>query len=498
MQIMHYRQLIANTLKSTRFTGIKTILSVLIAINTTSPIQASSFKEIERRVWLDDERSFADIENIVVAALQNEPNSAKFHYLLSHLFVRRYSNSPADMNLLKKASELAQQAIDLSPKEEYGYVIIAEVLDIMGQTPNALKMLDSNYNPLFTPGWRTWFMRAKLKSDRLNNNEVLKILEKSMLSTNSQPEIISPYVIAVINASSSNSRIEKELADWDKRFPNFLFKESRALALARQKKYKAAHTLYVQTYSPKFDRVEALLNDAIILHSHLRSPRKAETLLQHITKNLKEKASNNTLALAYANLGVIQLKYGRSKVARDSFVSAITLADNRYEILEFITKSFRSQKKFRQLEGLIRTLNDEIPGSGILYALLGETLSEDLHDHDQALESFANAIVLEPKRSDFYNGMGLTYYRQNMLNKALYIFYQASKVDPDDAIARYNIACILSRLERPDEALLALKEAVSLDPRLIDNAKSDADFNNIRSRSSFADIIQNSDEKMSH
>ena len=255
----------------------------------------------------------------------------------------------------------------------------------------------------------------------------------------------------------------------------------------------------VEIYSNDPLRAEPMLNDASILSTNLRQPLKAKSLLEHITQNLKESTSPHTMAMAHANLGTILSNLKRYKEAETQFLSAVILSENRYEMLEFITKYHRKQKAFSRLTKLIKRLNSNIPGSGILYALLGETLSEDLSKHDQALEAFSDAIILEPKRSDFYNGMGLTYYRQKSFQKALRTFHQASKIDPDDAIARYNIACVLSRLDREKEALLALKEAISLDPRLIENARTDSDFANLHSTPSFTEILENrKEEKLSH
>lgn len=463
-------------------------------------LRENSFRELEKKTWLAEPQSFPEIENEIVRAIQMKPSSAEYHYLIAHLYVRKYSNSPADMSLLKKASEMAQQAIDLAPVKEFGYIVIAEVLDIMGQTPNALRMIDPAFNPKIQPSWRSRFIEAKLRSDRLKNIDILKLLDSAMSMPEAQIEIMSPYVIAILASEKGHSEMEEALAHWDSRFPNFLFKESRALALARLNRFHEAHSLYVQSYSPGFTRAEAMLNDAIILQTNLRQPKKSEILLRHIIERLAKKSSTNVITAAHANLGVVYLQSNRIPQAEQEFVEAIKNSSNRFETLEFITKAFRKQRKYRQLAKLIRRLNQETPGSGVLYALLGETLSEDLNDHDIALEAFADAIILEPKRSDFYNGMGLAYYRKKSLPQALLLFQQASKIDPDDAIARYNTACVLARLGRKNEAVNALKEAVGLDPRLVDSARKDPDFKSLETNTHFVETVSRTgnDTDLSH
>ena len=98
---------------------------------------------------------------------------------------------------------------------------------------------------------------------------------------------------------------------------------------------------------------------------------------------------------------------------------------------------------------------------------------------------------VDPDRSDYYNGMGLTYYRKKSYAAALKLFVTASEVDPNDATARYNQACVLSLMGRRDEAINTLAEALSLDPRLMQSARADADFAAIKGSEKFQALMQN-------
>lgn len=451
--------------------------------------------ELERKVWLSGAENFSAIEKDIVKLIQVTPDSSFAHYLLSHLYLRRYSNKPANMNLLKKASELAQQAIDLDPTKDHGYVVVAEVLDIMGQTENAIKMLEYDPTKQVDPSWRTWFMHAKLKSDRLNNETILNLLEKAIQEEDSQIEIISPYVIAILQSEKNLGALNQQLMEWDRKYPSYLFKQSRAMTLAKMNRFTDAHRLYTQTYSRDFNHVHSILNDAVLLYSKLNQPRKASILLRHLLEN--DASTPQVKSSANAHLGRMLLKKRQYASAGNHFTDAMVQAPNRYELLTFVTQSYRARKDYKPLASFLKNLNVEIPGSAILHALLGETLSEDIGDHDKALKSFAHAIILDPNRSDFYNGMGLAYYRKNSLNRALQLFNHASKIDPDDAIAKYNVACVLSKLDRKQEAIMALKEALSLDPRLQENARTDIDFTNIKETHQFVDMMSKDPNKQS-
>jgi Flp pilus assembly protein TadD len=88
--------------------------------------------------------------------------------------------------------------------------------------------------------------------------------------------------------------------------------------------------------------------------------------------------------------------------------------------------------------------------------------------------------------------MGLAYYRMRQNEKALSTFNIALSIDPKDATARYNEACVLALMGRGDEALGSLKQAISLDGRLQTIASKDKDFEGIRANAEFQSLVQDS------
>ncbi len=467
------------------------ILSATLLTPLAGGETAKANLDIELITWQGEKSTFSDIENTLTRRIQVDPYSAKDHYLLAHLYIRKYSESPSEMNLLKKASDLAQQSIDLSPAKEYGYVALAEVLDVMGQTNSALQILRNNSSP-FKKGWRTSFIIARLQLDRLGNDEVLAALKGALNKKGASHEIISPYALAIMKSQYQNSQLLKILRQWNQEHPSETFNLAIGNTLVNQGKYKQAHRIYKKIYTPDYKHQEAMLNDAIILAKHLKKRQKAKTLLRKILKSAAKSSPTNNVRMAAASrqLGEIYLAERKHRFARKHFVNAVIASPNRFRSLETITESYREQKSYRNLVSTIKALNEEMPGSGILHALLGETLSEDLKDHESALNAFTDAIILEPNRSDFYNGMGLAYYRSNKLNKALSMFNFASQIDPEDAVAKYNSACVMARQNKKSEAITSLREAINLDPRLIQNAKQDKDFRSIRQTQGFNELIE--------
>lgn len=450
----------------------------------------SPINDLERQVWIADEEDFAHLEHMIAREMQVNPYSGLAHYLMAHLYVRKFSIDPSDMKLLRRASELGQQAIEIEPNRDYGYVVVAEILDLMGQPANGVKILDPATNAKIKESWRTHFIRARLQSDLMRPSQILGYLGDALKQNETQPEVIVPYVVALLKNEHSGSELINELGEWYERHPNELFLQTQAITFADMEQYQRAHNVYEKIYrkNPKYK--EAMINDSILLADKLKRPGDAARLLEKVLKEFKH-LDDATASVVHAQLGIIHLQNGRLKKAEKHFLESLQKGKDEPEMLELIAGNYRKYKKPAALTGLLNRLADEIPGNSTFYGLLGEILSEDLNKHQKAIEAYGNAIALEPERSDFYNGLGLTFYRMENMNDALTFFSAATKIDPDDASARYNEACALARLGRNDEALGSLKEAIALNPQLQQNARSDKDFDGLKHTEQFEKIVMN-------
>lgn len=446
--------------------------------------------ELEEQVWITDYEHFPHLEKRITRIIQIEPRSSFAHYLLAHLYVRKYAINPSEILLLRKASELAQQAIELDKDQDYGYIVIAEILDIMGQTQNGLKILEKSIHPGISSTWRTHFIKAKLEANLQSTDVIRSTLNKAMMCKNSQHDVIVPYIIALLQTEDDDEYLIERLDNWHKKYPNKLFLQTKAIALTNIGQYNQAHRIYKKIYIKNPDFNEAKINDAILLYQHLNNPKESKALF---TSVLRDKSKSNiddqVKSIVLTHLGIIQLKQKEVGQANQSFFKAITLSDNQSELIHYITKIYHDSDRDRDLVRLLEKLADEVTGTSIIYALLGETLSEDLAEHQAAVEAFTNAIILESGRSDYFNGLGLVYYRMKNIPKALAFFSTASRIDPEDATAKYNEACALARLGRSEEALASLQKAIDLDPTLQRNAKLDQDFDSIKKMEQFENMI---------
>jgi len=451
-----------------------------------APPKTSQQKTLEESVWLAEVDQLDGLENAAARLVQENPYSAYGHYLLAELYLKEFKQSPSQLRYLKLASELGQQAIELSPREDYGYIVSAQVLDLMGYTDNALSILDGDSKIPMQPSWRVDFMRGQLLTGQMPESIVLKHFDRAIKSDPKARNIVIPYVIATMQSNSQGETLIQDLRAWRERYPHHLFDLSLAIALSDHQKYQEAHQIYAQLQKQHADITEAFINDGIILYSQLNRPKDAQKLLTEVLQHEGLDTSRKTLVLGH--LARLQLESKKYDEARQLFAEAIGLAKNPLEWVAFSHRAYEKNQRLLDFVTLLDDLRPTMAGSSYLYALQGEVLSERLAMHERAIESFSSAILLDPERSEFLNGLGLTYYRMHQLDKALATFNEASKLDPQDATARYNEACVLAILGRTNEALGSLKAAIGLDPRLQQTARLDKDFSSIRVNEQFQSL----------
>jgi Flp pilus assembly protein TadD len=89
--------------------------------------------------------------------------------------------------------------------------------------------------------------------------------------------------------------------------------------------------------------------------------------------------------------------------------------------------------------------------------------------------------------------LGTAYTRVGRVEDGLEIDRALVRLLPDDAIARYNLACSLALLGRPDDAFAALEDAVRLGYRDVDHLREDEDVDSLRGDPRFREIVRRLD-----
>lgn len=490
-----------NLLTYIRWASLITVLALALPLRAKeSPAgdPPPAMRQLEIDTWTSSESQFPAIERQITQAIQINPRSPYAHYLMAHLMIRQFTNNPSELTLLRKASEMGQQAIELSGKSEMGYLTIAEILDIMGQTDNGLKILESLSATTASTSWRYHFTRARLMAEKSTNADVIAVLMQAMASPDAIQEIVAPYLLTYMQNEYTGEKLIAELTKINQMYPSPLFLESIALTLVELKKFEKAHLVYRAIASQFPQNIEAKINGSILLYEKLLKPAQAKEQLRALAENKDLPLNKEHASIVYEHLGIIALNDHDMKEAELNFIQALENNHQSLEFLDSISRAYRKNQKARDLVKLIDIIQERAPGIALHHALKGEVLSEDLRNHKSALKAFSNAIILEPDRSEFYNGMGLAYYRMSDLSNALQMFMVAVKVDPQDATARYNEACVLARLGHRTKALGALRDAIGLDPRLLETAQNDGDFASIRTTAQFEELMAGTTTPKNH
>ncbi|MGE0174107.1 MAG: tetratricopeptide repeat protein [Oligoflexales bacterium] len=451
-------------------------------------------RDLERDLWLATDAELPALELRISRIMQTDPKSSFAHYLMANLFLKMYSAEPTNTKYLKQAAQLSQEVIDLDSKDDFGFIATAQILDITGQQENALKVLDDYVTMSKKATWRIYFLKARLKSDQVSTEETLAMLEKALSESDAIKPAIVPYVIAILRSQSSGEELATQLDSWNKKFPDLLFEHNKAIALSQDQHFEEAHKLYSQIEANNPSFYEAKINDGIILYSKLGKPEQASALFEEV-KNAPIKITGNTRSVALTHLGIVNIQEKKFDQAETNFIAALKLHNQYPDIVAFIVRAYRDNKASNQLLSFMMKLNEEIPGESSLHAFKGEILLEDLSDPDKAIFAYKDAIALEPNKSEYYTALGLTYYKKKDWDKALSEFAAAIEVNPEDAVAYYNEACVLALTGKEDKAMTSLKRAIQLDPTLQHTAKDDKDFAGIREKNNFQILISNTTQE---
>lgn len=456
-----------------------------------SQLNAEDALQLEKRMWLAKGEELQALEASIVRAIQRKPRSVHHHYLLSNVYLRRFLRQPAQNKLLEQALRLARQTVALDSNSELGYLALADIYDVIGKTAEAQEVFRVFiYHPTIERSWRYFLAKAKLllSEDTLDNS--LRLLQKALHREGVLPEVVIPYVIAMIDVKHAGDRrgVAVALERWRTQVPHRLFDQYLAALHMHAGNYQQAWRLYSDLLSRDPHNHELRRNKAIIAYMYMGKEEEAQQELLGLLATAKDSSPLES-AVINTHLGIISLQRGDEAQAQRDFLTALAQHSDSDTLLELIIEKYRDAAKFRQLANFLEQLNVERPGHAIYYGLLGDVLTEYVGDYRQATIAYENAIVLDPYNSRFYSALGMARYRLQEFEQALQMFGKARSLDALDATAFYNEACMYALLSRNTEAIYSLQKAIELDATLREHAREDSDFDKIRALPAFINMV---------
>ena len=82
------------------------------------------------------------------------------------------------------------------------------------------------------------------------------------------------------------------------------------------------------------------------------------------------------------------------------------------------------------------------------------------------------------------------YTKNNLITEGLEVDLRLSRLDPEDSVIWYNLACSYSLNEKINEAFESLFKAVNLGFNDLSHIKKDQDLNNIRHDSRYEEVLK--------
>ena len=257
---------------------------------------------------------------------------------------------------------------------DLGVIATCELLDVTGQTDKAIILLSKAIGSGINISWRSYFMLGKLKSEKESFEKVLELYKQALAYKDSKSDIVIPHIIATIKSKHSDdyAALEQEFVSWNSLFPNTMFLESLAGVMVSKKNYRNAEKIYQLVLKDHPERIETRINYAILQLNFLNGSKSALKELGDIAKQNKERLSDEYLALIYGNMGMAYLEQNQPKLAQEYFLRVYTLSVEDYS-LAIAQASYLKYGKAEEFAKLLQYIVSEISGSGLSFALLGET-----------------------------------------------------------------------------------------------------------------------------
>jgi len=115
---------------------------------------------------------------------------------------------------------------------------------------------------------------------------------------------------------------------------------------------------------------------------------------------------------------------------------------------------------------------------------------EEIESLDFEIAFYEGILERAPDAVDVLMALGTDYTRRGMLEKGLAVDERLSRLRGSDPIVRYNLACTYSLLERLDDALQALNEAVGMGYDDFGYMEKDPDLDNLRADPRYAGFLE--------
>jgi len=174
-----------------------------------------------------------------------------------------------------------------------------------------------------------------------------------------------------------------------------------------------------------------------------------------------EPASEQTATL----IGMSHFGLGQFSQAAAALAPLAQAHPENGELGYLLAKSYLWAGQREKSMEMFRRLLEQDPNSAPVHMLLGEALDADDRESEATAE-FEAAVAAGPQLPDVHFSLGYLYWKQRVFEKAEKEFRAELKNNPEHANALAYEGDIMLRDGRGEQALISLKKAEALDPKL--------------------------------
>ena len=198
----------------------------------------------------------------------------------------------------------------------------------------------------------------------------------------------------------------------------------------------------------------------------------------------KEKDDGN----GWLSLGTVYMELEKFNEASDCYQKALKISPKEPNIWAIRADPLIELKKFEEgLECCEKALNLD-PNNSLALINRGGIYTEQ-GKFEKAIEDFQKHVKLEPDSADALQVVGTSYLLKDDLEEAIKWIEKGLKIDPTDEISWYNKACVLSLMNKKEEACDALLVATSIEPENLVRMRDEKDFDNIKNSECFKKLL---------
>ena len=150
-------------------------------------------------------------------------------------------------------------------------------------------------------------------------------------------------------------------------------------------------------------------------------------------------------------IGLLQLEQGNEFPAMSAFQNAISVDDSHAPSLQAAGLLHLHWKQSKYAESVLTRAVQEDDGMWRSHNALGIVADLD-GDPDLAQEHYAKALALKPDSSDILNNIGYSHFLSGKNEQAQHAFGSAIKNNREHRLAWENLARVLARQKRYDDA----------------------------------------------